>query len=96
MKGMVIMKINNLVFNKLQQEYKKDRKSEKIRAYHKGDSMKISSKAKQIKELEILLREIPDVRKEKVENIKRQMESGRYTVDSRAVARKILSSLDKE
>lgn len=58
--------------------------------------MKISSKAKQIKELEILLREIPDVRKEKVENIKRQMESGRYTVDSRAVARKILSSLDKE
>lgn len=86
------MKINNLVFNKIQQEYKKSRNSEQIRASYKGDSMKISSKAKQIKELEILLREIPDIRKEKVENIQRQIESGQYTVDSKAVARKILSS----
>lgn len=86
------MKINNLVFNKIQQEYKKSRNSEQIRASYKGDSMKISSKAKQIKELEILLREIPDIRKEKVENIQRQIESGQYTVNSKAVARKILSS----
>jgi len=86
------VKINNLVFNKIQQEYKKSRNSEQIRASYKGDSMKISSKAKQIKELEILLREIPDIRKEKVENIQRQIESGQYTVDSKAVARKILSS----
>mgnify|MGYP000138555664 CR=1 FL=1 len=59
------------------------------------------NKLKQIakKEMETInekLKEIPDIRQEKVAKLKKEVKSGRYCIDSRLIAEKIIDQLNQE
>ncbi len=54
------------------------------------DRVEISGK---MKELMALINQIPDVRKEKLEEIKKSIESGNYRIDSSKIAEKILREI---
>ena len=58
--------------------------------------MDISRQARQIRNLEGKMAEIPAIRKEKVEELKQAIDSGNYEIDSRTLARDILSGLEQE
>ena len=63
-------------------------KSEKNAA--KTDTVNISDTAKEIQEVRKQLDAIPDVRTEKVEQLKNQVENGTYEVKSEEIADKML------
>jgi negative regulator of flagellin synthesis FlgM len=56
----------------------------------KTDTVNISDAAKEIQEVRKQLDAIPDVRAEKVEQLKNQIESGTYEVKSEEIADKML------
>jgi negative regulator of flagellin synthesis FlgM len=51
-----------------------------------GDMVKISSKGAQIQQIKSMLENIPDIRQDQVDVIKRNMESGNYQVNSDKIA----------
>ena len=57
------------------------------------DEIILSSHAAEVRQSEELARDIPDVRQQKIEAVKRQIESETYAVDSRLVARSIANFL---
>lgn len=57
-----------------------------------ADKVEFSESARQFKTLLRAASDVPDVRTEKVEAIRQQIESGTYKVDSKAVAEKMLES----
>lgn len=54
------------------------------------DKVSLSEKAKEISELKGLIGEIPDIRQDKVEDVKRAIDAGSYNFDSLKVAQRIL------
>jgi len=54
------------------------------------DKVSLSNKAKEISELKGLIGEMPDIRMDKVEDVKRAIDTGTYNLDSLKVAQKIL------
>ncbi|MDH3392472.1 MAG: flagellar biosynthesis anti-sigma factor FlgM [Desulfobulbaceae bacterium] len=58
-----------------------------------GDRVELSSGSRDVLKMQEILQETPEVRKEKVEEFKRQIEEGTYQVDSRQVADKMMWSL---
>jgi len=54
------------------------------------DKVDLSSQSKEMKKIADALAATPDVRAEKVEALKKQVESGQYQVNSDAVAEKML------
>ncbi len=58
-----------------------------------SDAVHISGTVKDMEELKEVMNELPDVRSEKVEVIKRAILEGKYNVDSQEVANKILEEL---
>ena len=56
----------------------------------RSDSVQLSPLAEDIKALKKLISQVPDVREDKVGEIKRAIESGTYQVDPILVAEKIL------
>jgi flagellar biosynthesis anti-sigma factor FlgM len=57
----------------------------------KRDQVSLSLRAAEALKLSKLARTIPDIRQEKVEATRRQIESGTYTIYGRAVARSIVN-----
>lgn len=57
-----------------------------------GDQVSLSSRGQEIQRVRAHLRELPDVRREKVEAIRRQIEQGTYRVSAEAVAEKVLEA----
>lgn len=57
------------------------------------DSLELCQGAEQFEEFLKAAQNVPDVRTDRVESIKRQIESGEYKVDSNATADKILEQL---
>jgi negative regulator of flagellin synthesis FlgM len=57
----------------------------------KSDTVVISEAAKRIQAAQSELRSIPDVRAEKVAEIKRQIEDGTYEIKADAIAEKMIS-----
>ncbi|HBG46145.1 MAG TPA: flagellar biosynthesis anti-sigma factor FlgM [Deltaproteobacteria bacterium] len=55
-----------------------------------GDSVDISSKARELNKAKALLDSVPDVRVEKVEKLKNDVENGDYEVDAGKVAEKMI------
>lgn len=91
------MKINGLNIRGIQKKYEKRLKKVDYKNKGKtGDSMNISRQAKQIRNLEKKLADIPDIRTEKVEELKTAIASGEYNVDSKTLARDILRTLEQE
>jgi len=55
-----------------------------------ADRISLSGRAKEIAELKRQIDELPDIRAEKVEALKKAIENGTYEIDSLKVAQKIL------
>lgn len=58
------------------------------------DEVTFSSEAKDFAALTKLLSQVPDVRADRVEDIKNQISSGTYSVQAEEIAEKIVSQLD--
>ncbi len=59
----------------------------------KKDEIVLSPRAIEVRKFEGVMESIPEMRPEKIEVIKGQIESGAYTVDGRMVARSIINLL---
>jgi len=57
------------------------------------DTMRISGEAKMVKEVRDLLQETPEVRQERVAELKEAVQNGEYKVDSKEVAGKMLQRM---
>lgn len=60
-----------------------------------GDTVKLSGNAERVARMSEALQSIPDIRIERVEEIKKQVAAGEYNVSARAVAEKMLMSMKK-
>jgi len=56
----------------------------------KEDNVVLSPEAKEIQEAKRVLDSLPDVREEKVREIKRQVENGTYRIEEKKIAAKIV------
>jgi len=56
-----------------------------------GESVSLSSQAKSLAQLENEVRELPDADQRRVAELKAQVESGSYQVDSKTMAQKMLN-----
>jgi negative regulator of flagellin synthesis FlgM len=57
------------------------------------DKITVSGKAKEINELKSLISDLPDIRTDRVDAIKKAIDSGNYNVDVKEVAAKILEEM---
>ncbi len=57
------------------------------------DMVNLSKEAKEVSRLKALIDQLPDVRTEKIDALKKAIESGSYTVDSLKLAEKILEEM---
>ena len=55
-----------------------------------SDKVSLSGKAREISELKGLIGEIPDIRRDKVEDVQRAIDTGTYNLESLKIAHKIL------
>lgn len=85
------MKINNLQGMNINPYKKQAEKYEQIQSSNRKDKIEISSEAKQLQKLGTFEAE----RKEKVEAIKKQVESGNYEINPRKIAEKMYSFWDE-
>lgn len=60
-----------------------------------GESLQLSSTAKDIRRIEQNLTQLPDVNQDRVEDIRNAINNGQYEVNSRSVAEKLLG-LEKD
>lgn len=62
----------------------------KVHREEKRDKVEISKEALEYGKIMEKLREIPDVREEKVERLKAEIEAGTYKIDSKKIANKMV------
>ena len=55
-----------------------------------NDKVSLSGKAKEINELKGLIGDIPDIRRDKVDDVQRAIDTGTYSFDSVKLAQKII------
>ncbi len=86
------------LYNKVQ-ELKKNQEAEKQANAQKADNDKdkdkisLSGEAKEISELKSLIEQLPEIRTDKVEELKKAIDAGSYNIDSLKVAEKILEEI---
>ncbi len=59
-----------------------------------ADQVELSSTAKDFNEILKMLTDVPDIRQDKVDDLRNQINSGTYNVRSEEVAKKIMSQFD--
>ncbi len=59
-----------------------------------GDSLELSEKARQLRRITEVVEQMPEVRREKVAEIKRKIRNGNYEVSSEEVAEKMIEELE--
>jgi negative regulator of flagellin synthesis FlgM len=62
-------------------------------AQKQSDQVVLSGKAKELNELKKIIGQMPEIRTDKVEALKKAIEEGRYEIDAFKVAGKILEEL---
>jgi len=81
----------NAYVNHLNDKNKADASNDKAeKAAVKTDTVVISDAAKRIQEAKMQLDEIPDVREDKVAQIKKQIENGTYEINAQETAAKMI------
>lgn len=55
-----------------------------------GDKVILSPQAREIQDLKNYMKKIPDVREQKVAALKKQIDTGKYKIDSQAIALKMI------
>jgi negative regulator of flagellin synthesis FlgM len=85
------------LFNKVNELNKKkdaEKKSGQVEKQSSGqDKISLSGRAQEITDLKAMIDQLPEVRSEKVEAVKKTIDAGNYHVDSRKVAEKMLEEL---
>jgi flagellar biosynthesis anti-sigma factor FlgM len=61
----------------------------------RGDTLEISDRARELARARQAVDEVPDVRADKVADIKKRIEDGTYTVSPRVLARTLLDHTDE-
>ena len=80
--------------NQVQDKDKVDAASEQPQEQqNKADTVALSNAAKNIQEAQKQLEAIPDVREDKVAQLKEQIENGTYEIDEEQIADKMLKDL---
>ena len=78
--------------NQVQEKDKADAASEQPEKQQaKADTVVLSDTAKTVQEAKTQLESIPDVREDKVAELKEQIENGTYEVDSEKLAQKMIT-----
>jgi negative regulator of flagellin synthesis FlgM len=72
---------------------KTDKKQDVQKPDVEKDKISLSGQSKEISELKAAIDELPDIRTDKVDSIKKAIDSGNYNVDSKKIAEKILEEL---
>ncbi len=67
-----------------------DKQVDSQKAGSSSDKVSLSGEAREISELKGLIGEIPDIRRDKVEEVQKAIDTGTYSFDSLKVAQKIL------
>ena len=88
------MEINDVQLQKIQQIYQNKNEKPEKKDDSRKDRMNISARAQEIVGLKEELGEVSEVRQEKVEALKNSIKNGKYDVDSKKIARKILNRLE--
>ncbi|WP_313757463.1 flagellar biosynthesis anti-sigma factor FlgM [Tissierella sp.] len=89
------MRINKL--DNIFQVYNKNSGIKKVKSDNRGkdtDELKISEKAIEFQYALQKLKDVEDIRMDKVEDIKNQVQSGAYHVDGKKIAEKILETVN--
>ena len=60
---------------------------------NKSDQVHLSGKAKELEELKQVIHQMPEIRTDKVEALKKAIQEGSYQVDSLKIAGKILEEI---
>jgi len=58
-----------------------------------GDKVEISSQSRDLKKIQDILAQTPDIRSEKVATIKKAIEEGRYQVNAENIAQKMIQEV---
>jgi negative regulator of flagellin synthesis FlgM len=85
------------------------RPNEKLREAHKNhdgdskdntnkvddskDKISLSGQAKEINDLKKLISDLPDIRQDRIDALKKAIETGNYNIDANSIAEKILEEL---
>ena len=92
------MKINNndINMNKIMKAYQNlnQQDNNNVNKKTKSDQVSISNEAKEIQNIKETLEDKPEIRQEKVDQIKNQIQNGTYQVDSQKIAEKIISDIE--
>ncbi|MBI5741912.1 MAG: flagellar biosynthesis anti-sigma factor FlgM [Nitrospirae bacterium] len=84
------------LFNKAQEVTDKkgaDKKPDVEKSDGGKDKISLSGKAKEISELKAAIDELPDIRTDKVDTLKKAIDTGNYNIDARKIAEKILEEI---
>lgn len=89
------VKVGTDGIDKINSEYikpgiKRIKESEKVPAQIEADKVELSSKALDLKEMQMKTMSFPDVRPEKVEQIKMQVDSGTYNISPGEIAERLI------
>lgn len=94
------MRIEGINPQQLQKIYNQQRQlidreeGEQVRA--SGDSMEISDEARQIHNIAAGMEEVPDIREDRVQELRQQVQSGSYEVDAEQVADSMLEQIEMQ
>jgi negative regulator of flagellin synthesis FlgM len=69
------------------------KQSEAQKAENEQDKISLSGKAREISELKSMIADLPDVRTDKVAEIKKAVDTGNYNIDALKVAERILEEI---
>ena len=70
-------------------------KSGTSQATRPGDTVSLSTDAAKLNKASEAIQQLPDIRAERVAEIKKEVDAGHYKVEARAVAEKMLMSMSK-
>ncbi|MGM0500579.1 MAG: flagellar biosynthesis anti-sigma factor FlgM [Bacillota bacterium] len=88
------MKIDNIKAGQIKQYYQQlKQKQDKAAKNSKNDQIEISSQAKGILTAKAELKSRPQIRTEKVADLKAKLENGNYQIDSKKIAEKMLKNI---
>lgn len=95
------MKINNKPFDGIEvtlstskvNNVRNQVESKSIEKKQSDDVIEISKDSRKIAELANTIKNMPEIRTQKIEELKKVIEAGNYTVDPRKLAEKIISEL---
>jgi len=88
------VKINNIKPGKIEKYYNQLKQNQKKTVEgSKNDKIKISSQAKGILTAKAGLKNRPQIRTDKVEELKAKLEKGNYKIDSKKIAAKMLKNI---